>query len=400
MKLTGNLLLALIFVGLLVLLGVGIWLYQSLTGPSDTATTRDSGLFGSLFPFGRGGGTSDGTGVGDDPDLGGGTVPMLRKISNEMVAGAGLVSTTGGLVIRYVERQTGHIYQTPVDSLAVTRLTNTTVPAVYNALWTSSTTAIMQFAGDDGSIENFVGTVASTSVDQELRGSFLKPYDRVSIDTLGNVLGLTKNSNGSTLELVPPGGAKPTLLLSSTIASWVPIAAGGKYFVQSAPTGLARGALYQIVEGQPARVVGDILGLSANIRPDGKWALISGINQAGISLSVYDLQNKANSVLQLGTLAEKCGWVPTTVQAVCAIPKTLPQATWPDDWLLGRVHTSDELWLIDTNSGTVTALLDLEAEANVPIDATEIQVSESGDYAIFTNKIDQTLWSVTIQKGQ
>jgi polysaccharide deacetylase 2 family uncharacterized protein YibQ len=81
---------------------------------------------------------------------------------------------------------------------------------------------------------------------------------------------------------------------------------------------------------------------------------------------------------------------------LCAVPKFLPQALYPDDWLLGRVHTSDELWFIDTDSETASVAVDLEAEAGIPLDVHKVVVDSTGTYAAFIDRVSTTLWVATL----
>ena len=109
MKIPRGTYVALGFVFLLVVLTGGVWLYQQFAVPTGTGAEAPRGAFGSLFPFGgdtNTGPTETGTDVAQVPR---GSVPRLRQVSVESVAGSTFASTTRGTMLRFVERNTGHV---------------------------------------------------------------------------------------------------------------------------------------------------------------------------------------------------------------------------------------------------------------------------------------------------
>lgn len=401
MKISSGVAVAFIFLTILLVITGGVWLYQALV-PSGSTASEDSGggIFSSLFPFGSGGGTGDGgTGGAFGDELTGGPAPALRKVSAEQVAGMHFATGIQGTPsLRYTERNTGHWYETPVDSLTVVRLTNTTIPAVHDTVPVNASSSIMRFLADNESIENFMGTYSGTTTDRELEGLFLKRYARVAVGAGGTVLGVLETPAGSTIETVAPDGDAPKVLATSPLSSWIPLAGGNKFFVASAPSGGVRGSVYDISNGRFERVVGDISGLQALPNTAGTRLLISAGNVNAAQLFSYDMSTKTLTTLPLGTLVGKCAWVPSSDTTVlCAVPQSFPQALYPDDWLLGRAHTADSLWFIDTATGATTAAMELTEQAGEPIDASQVAVSDDGRFAAFINKNDQLLWLATLQ---
>ncbi|MEN9389940.1 MAG: hypothetical protein RLZZ283_40 [Candidatus Parcubacteria bacterium] len=391
--------LALAFVSLIVLLGVGVWAFQALT-TDGSATDRDNsgGLFDSFFPFGNP------FIPGDDTPLGGnnngvteGSAPTLRRISNVPVAGATfyVVSTTSPVHVRYVERETGHIYQTPVDRLESTRLSLTTIPAVREALFTTGSTTIMRVVSDSGAVDNFISTLRTITPDQSLVGSFLPQYDRIAVDKNKTFVGLTESSLGSTLEMRIASGTDPKSVHASVIRSWIPLVAAGKVFVASAPASRLSGSVFEVRGSELIKVVGDAPGLMPMIDAGGTYIAYSTGSGSSLGLSVYDTSTDIEYRAPVGTLIPKCAFIPNAAPLMlCAIPSSIPVGEYPDDWLLGRVHTTDDLWYVDAVNGTVTAAAAFENAG--PFDITNLQVSNDGGYALFINKNDGMLWSTTL----
>lgn len=385
---SSQLLTALSFLGIIVLILGGVWLFQLFSSQSSTTTgTEEEGVFSSLFPFGR----SDTTSSSDTPDTTqnlGGPLQRLRQVSDAPVGGATFVTSIAGApALRYAERETGHIYEMPLDSLTSVRLTNTTITGVHDAYWLTASTTIYRLSSGD-SLENFSGTITATSTDSPLSGAFLSPYTRVAVAD-GTTLGVLEE-NGSTLETVGNDGTRKTVLISP-LTSWVPHTANSKLYVASAPSGRTLGALYEITNGALTKVVGNLPGLQAQFGPSGVLVSTGGVN----TVQLFVVQDGLLFTLPRATLAEKCAWVDTRV--LCAIPETLPGGLYPDDWLLGRVRTEDRLWFIDTLTNVATEVVN-PADENVPaMDILKVTVSEDGQYASFVNKNDQTLWLVNLR---
>ena len=76
----------------------------------------------------------------------------------------------------------------------------------------------------------------------------------------------------------------------------------------------------------------------------------------------------------------------------CAVPQTLPQAEYPDQWYQGLFSFSDNIWKIDTKTGVVEKILtpsDLRASS---LDMINLTLSSDDSYLLFMNKITGTPW--------
>lgn len=389
---------ALYAVGLLVLLiivALGIWLFQISPNATEGQATR-TGFFGSLFPFGNSG-SPEGRGGEDSRATEPGVVPELRKISEEPVAGAGFARFTNGLVIRYTERNTGHIYETPVALSTSERLVNSTVPGVHDSIWLNASTTLMRFLSESGGVENFVGFVASSTEDQELLGGFIPPYSQITPGVNGTLFGVLETEAGSRLETLTNEGESIKTVLTSSISSWIPHMRGTSLFVASAPTGVGSGALYEIDGGELVRRIPPRNGFQARMQLDGPLVAVTGGSANTLSLAVYDLGNGGMIEAPVGTVIQKCAWAAgRRAELVCGIPRTVLEGLYPDDWLLGLIHTDDDLYRIDTDTGSITRVFNLSESGSGPFDITDLVLSDDGTYALFINRVDQTLWSARL----
>lgn len=383
---SSSILLALGFVGLLILLISGVWLYTFFTAPSDTTGTEETrSVFGSLFPFGRG--ESDVTGTETDTvGVAGGPAPRLRKVTDAPVAGALFVETKGILSVRYIERETGHIYETPAGEVTTVRLTNTTIPQVHDALWLTPTSTLLR-VGATGT-DNYRVDVTSTSTDAAVDGVLLNTYARVASNQ-NRILGITP---GGLVELVD--GAAVRSVYTSPITSMVPHLSDTDTYLASAPSGQALGSLYLVSRGELERVTPPLLGLEALVAPSGALAVsVGGVNQYALGI----VENAQVRTLPLATLAQKCAW--HAGDLYCGVPRQGITGLYPDDWLLGRVHFSDSLWKLSTD-GVTEELVNLEEESGTALDAYKITVSPSGTHLLFIDRTTQTLWVATLTPQQ
>jgi peptidoglycan hydrolase-like protein with peptidoglycan-binding domain len=82
-----------------------------------------------------------------------GIIPDLRQISVNPTAGAVSFRTSDGvLVIRLVDRATGHVFETTDVTLALQRISNTTIPKVHEAVWSNKNSVVLRHLMEDGEI--------------------------------------------------------------------------------------------------------------------------------------------------------------------------------------------------------------------------------------------------------
>lgn len=73
----------------------------------------------------------------------------LSKISQNPIAGFNVFSQNGEIVVRFIDRATGHIWETSPYSANLIRISNTTLPKIQEAVWAGADTAILRFLKED-----------------------------------------------------------------------------------------------------------------------------------------------------------------------------------------------------------------------------------------------------------
>ena len=389
----------LVAIFLLILVGVGLYFFlqPKITTSTDENSVTD--FFSSLFPFGNNGGEdsiTDGTpGTGGEENTEIGTPAPVRQISMEMVSGARFINVGSSTpLIRFVERKSGHVYDMPADSYTATRITNTTVPGIHRVTWLSDTTLLLQSLSTENTPENFLGRISTTT--QTLSGTPLSGFARSSVKGDGTLVLATERDSGVLVETARADGSARQTLFASPLRSWVPLAGGGKVFLQTAPSATTPGFLYELNSGTLTKIVGDVNGLMALVSPSGRYVAYSALG--GTVFRVIDIEKKNFYEIPVRTMATKCAWVPKKEPAlICGVPNIYGPGSYPDDWLLGKAVTTDALWYIDPIIGSADTLVNPSANANTPVDVTNLTVDATGSYALFINKIDLSLWNVQLQ---
>ena len=387
-------------VALVVLLAAGFFLFFQNSGePSgDTSSGQGGGFFASLFPFnfGGGGGAAVDSGNGETPIVDERPIPRLRQVSAEPVGGGFLfTSDRASTTIRYVERATGHIYETAADSLTARRISNTTIPGVFETFWEDENNLIIRYLTENLDIETFAITLAEAAEEEQtVNGIFVPSWDRAALDPERETLfTVTRAQAGSSASLFRADGSNPRTVLASPISSWVPLQSRNDLFLQTAPAPEVPGYLFRVSNQNLVRALGPADGLMAVVSPSGRYILSSANTERGIELSVFDTSSNEAQTLPLATLAPKCAFVSETpVRIFCGVPSEFPGGEYPTDWLLGRVAVSDDLWLISLPDGAATFLAAPSEDYDVSLDIENVIVDEEGSYVGFTNKNDLTFW--------
>ena len=387
----------------IVVAGVALFFSDPNRNSEQGADTQDSGgFFGSLFPFNQ-----DGNGdtvplfEGDTPgEREAGPVPDLREVSTSPVSGGYLFEQDEVTMIRFIDRATGNVYETEAESSAVKRVTNTTVPGIQEVLWANENEFIVRYL-DGGTIETFfVSLDPDAEGEQPLNGSFVSSFDRGSIDAAGeNVFAVFENESGSNLVISNPNGGSPRSVLSSSIRSWVPLQSNAGLFVQTAPAANAEGSLYTISNGALVKAARSFLGFTAQVSPNGKYAFIATAGQDTIGSLLVDLEENEEYASAIDTLPEKCVFVSSDgSELYCGASIFLESAVYPDDWFLGTTSFSDDIWHVKPLEG-VAEFLATGDDVNETFDVWQPSVSPDGNYFLFINKNDLSLWSLRIPEG-
>jgi hypothetical protein len=126
--------------------------------------------------------------------------------------------------------------------------------------------------------------------------------------------------------------------------------------------------------------------------------LVTAPSGSTIGTAVINVKTGNKTILNIATLADKCAWSPISTSTVyCAVPNTVPKATYPDDWYQGKISFSDSMWRVEVNTNSSQEIFNpVTTEGQSDMDIVDISINNKADTLLFKNKKDQTLWSYDI----
>ncbi len=321
-----------------------------------------------------------------------GVAPALRHVSSFPIAGVVVFQKDEAEIIRYAEKGSSHIYETKTTLLGQEKISNTTIPKIFNALWLpDNSSLILQYINERGKVENFYAELSENSLD----GSFLRSGAEQIAVVDNTIRYIVQTDSGSRLMTARPDGTRERQLYSSafkdwSVSWWSPTLA----ILTTKPSYNTPGFSFFLNtnSGRLTKILDSILGLTILANTKTGDVLVSATARGDLSLRVYNTETETFKDAGITTLPEKCVWAEKDT-AYCAVPKIIENASYPDDWYKGLVSFSDDIWIINVETETTELVSELEE-----IDGINLTLSPSKEYLLFTNKKDSTLWSLRLKK--
>ena len=308
--------------------------------------------------------------------------------------------------MRYVDRGTGYIYDIDLSSGAKVQTSETTIPTVYQAIWSiTGQSVVLRYLTSNGmTIKSYsaaLGTpnFSTGTTTNALMGSFLPDdIDSVAYSPAGTKIFYTNMINGREEGVVAnTDGTKGLQIFDSPTSEWsVSWPAAASVTVTTKPSYIAPGYMYLInsTTGNRQKILGGINGLTDLTNPG---ATEIAYTDSTNNLSIYTVKSGSTLPVGLATLAEKCVWSQKDSSALyCAVPSSIPAGNYPDDWYQGLVSFTDSIYKINALTGTSTLVSNVSAQYGKDIDTINLVLNKNEDHLIFMNKKDYSLWSLAI----
>lgn len=314
--------------------------------------------------------------------------------------------------IRYIERGTGHIFDTATDTLDIARVSNTTEPKIYEAYFVNK--------GDNLILRGLIGSsdivstryaslaIASTTGDSDASSSPTKTMEIKDLPIQMSQIAISpsKTQLFSVMESGTRGllskidGGSTVGIFDTPYREWIPSWPEEKNItLTTKASGFAPGFAY-ILNTQTrgiTRILGNIYGLTTLTSPDLSKMIYSESGRGSFTLNYLNRKDNSISPLPFKTLPEKCIWSRKEKSVLyCAVPENIAFSTYPDVWYQGLINFADSIWKVNLDTGEARLVMNIQAESGEVIDATNMYLSEDEDYLMFTNKIDLTLWGLRL----
>lgn len=337
-------------------------------------------------------------------------LPKLFKISSSPVAG--FVNYTSGTstVVRFVDRGTGHIFDTKLPSngqgsIETSRITNTTISPIYEAYFkTDGNSALFRLLNSDSEVENILITLTApkatsttlyTLSSLNLRGDIDSPFVGVS----GDLFYIAKDTTN--VMRISFGGQNQKTLWNSGLKNWRISTFGTNLLVFTKPTIEIPGFAYSInstAGGLPTKLLGPLDGLVAVGNKSGTKIFYSYHEGASPKSAIINTSTKAVEPVEPPTIADKCVWGNKSTNIIfCGTPTDNFYGNEPDRWYKGSSSFKDYIWKLDTETDLATFIVNPTSSFGVSIDVFRPALSPNEDYLVFMNKVDLSLWAVSLK---
>jgi len=315
----------------------------------------------------------------------------LFKLSSEPVAGFVILKRATTTVVRYADRATGHIYDVSLPGVEKVRVTNNTIPKIYEAVFRDDGSAVLlrSLKNDSDSIENLTLNLASTTLASLMPSGIDSP-----LALSGNTLLYAEKNSGAILSSSFTG-TNLKQVFSSPFNGWRISKLGGDLLLYPKASAYANGYAYRLtLGGSFNKVLGPLKALTIVGDSSGKLVLYS-YSDGGTKFFTSNLVSGETSEILPTTLAEKCVWSALKESTFyCGAPKGGINTLEPDSWYQGKTHFSDYIWSFSLENDAGSLVIDPPSEYDVNVDIINPVLSQDEKYLLFINKNDLTLWGI------
>lgn len=289
--------------------------------------------------------------------------------------------------VRFVDKQTGHIYAYDPEADSAERLSNTTFPGIQETHWfTDPNRVVLRYLGVNNEIESFIGVLQ----EGRLEGSYLDINIPVLTTSNDSILQILETSSGVEGVLSDEEGRDTDSLFTSDLtATLIAGFTDASADILTKPVSSLPGSLYRYEGSSIERIVGGKNGLTALPSPSGTNIVYSESTDRSFRAAVINTETGEERPLPIQLLPEKCTWASDAV-LYCMVPEVIPPANYPEHWYQGFISFSDALWRINVEDGVARALAFFDESG--PFDGTYLSVDEDEEYLTFINRRDESLW--------
>ena len=397
-----------VLAGLIVIVlgALGGWYFFLRGQNSSTLSEGAARGFGTgtspTSPFGASGGSGSASSTSQSSNIP--QTPQLWHIGTGPASGIAFATTTNGVRVTYVERSTGYVFAADPMSGQNTRLTNTLMPKVYEAVFAPGNHVYERGLDDSGQISTFAGTFPSlmaTSSSQALSGSSLtRGIETLALDQKsGQLVYLVTGSSGAAVWRSQLDGTKSKQIYSSVFSDWrLAVLSDSRIILTEKASDGVNGYAYELKgSGVLSSLVGPLPGLTTLPRGNSSAILFGASSGTGLSLFAQASASSSAVKLSVRTVADKCVWAPgNALIAYCAVPQSPSTGAFLDAWYRGEVHPTDAIWRIDVGAGQ--SQLFFTPEGNTSLDVVNPVMDDNGTYIAFLNGVDRSPWLLRLNK--
>jgi peptidoglycan hydrolase-like protein with peptidoglycan-binding domain len=296
--------------------------------------------------------------------------------------------------VRYSEKKNGHIYKKYLDNKVEEKISNSTIPSIYDAYFNQTgNTIIYRYLSSDNQINSFMATMGKS------KGEYLPSgVTDISISRDAKKAFYLVESNNAVIGMLKDfeTGLR-TQIFNSPFTEWLSDwDDNNNVYLTTKPSFLAEGSTYMLNTKTKtfSKVFGNIFGLTSKPNNSGSLIIYSYSSDKGPKLAVFDTKNKTTTELDVYGLPEKCVWSKNNISVYCALPNSISGNQYPDIWYKGLVSFNDMFVEIDASNATKSIIANSTDETAV--DGISLFLDDQEETLFFINKKDSTLWSLDL----
>lgn len=330
--------------------------------------------------------------------------PILLEASTTDKKGKEIIiqkrATTTSLI--FADRMTGHIYKRDLPAGENYKVSNSTVPGIYDAYFFENGSYVLMryFNNKINKIESLLAKIPQAhegTEPQTLENIVSLPQNisSVAVSRSGKEISyLVPNADGAIVYSYTIKKGKGVLVTRSNLKTreWNLVYGGETLYAQSAPTAYIVGYFINVDTNE--RIVGDKTGLT--VLPDLKDVNHFGSmwTDSGLASFIFSRKDGTTLKTKYSTLPEKCVWEYLNKNILCAVPRSLPVPIngMPDDWYQGRASFTDSFYKINSDTLSDDMFLDLSSVSGKDMDAVNLQINNQNEYLGFINKKEGDFW--------
>lgn len=316
---------------------------------------------------------------------------LVLNITEKPVAS---YTVLGSSTIRFLDKALGHLYETDFNGENAKRTSNTTILNIFDAAWEGKDRALLKFLKDEKDVVFFSANFNGSStigifLDNNTKSAALS-HDAAKIAYLvsdrGRGIIFTTDANNTKKQQVL-NLPMPNFLVSFKNKN--------ELLLLTAPSAFANGILYSLnLQNKSFNKVSEGQGLTVLLSPDGEKFFASTALNNKVENKIISFEG-GEYFLSLKTFPEKCVFSKQNKDELyCAVPLSLLNGNYPDDWYSGKTEMNDALYKINFKTGENRVLL--EEINNLKMDIINLSLDPDENYLFFINKKNGILWRVKL----
>jgi len=348
--------------------------------------------------------------ISENPVSGYKLIDRITETSSNLSQNGEDETTETETVYIFSNKSNGNIFETSSKNSKVERVTNTTIPKVYESLFSQDEDfVIFRYLDEGNNVESYFSKLtknnSTTTISGDesnfytLESSFLpRNIKNIKISSENNVFYTLETSNGlNGFVFNTNNKTNQSLVLESEIkqfnTEWLN---ENTILLGTKPSLYSDSFLfeYNLSDKKLNKILEANEGFTFIPKINSNKILYSELSGSNMKTFVLNIDTDTKQEVRTNTIAgDKCVWSQLEENIIYCAEPTIPIGVgYPNSWYKGLISFNDKLFKINTDTNTKQ-----EVTLNGSFDITNIKLSPKEDFITFINKKDFILWSIDLK---